>query len=503
MPDKAPSGLFSLRIWPRRVHWLLLPPAAVAAGFLFADSEPGFRTLDGVSIIRTSLHKINRSFKADKPEVVVTLKVNPEPVLVPAAQPESLADAEPPRPAPPRVEPVPAGPLAGFYQGLKEIDAGIRTRPVTVLHLGDSHIAADRFSGDLRALFQARFGNAGRGMMMPGFPFPYYHAQGVKFAKQGSWSASNSFRNDAGPYGVTGVRLTTRQPGAKISLTSVDGPFEWAEATFLTGPGMGSAALAVDSVSESASMAGKEDGLRRLRIEHKGTALSVTARGDGPVSVLSWAIGYERPGVRYVSFGIPGATAETTRRWDDALLAADIKRLAPDLVILGFGTNEGFNDGLNLASYKQRVVELMGRITESAPHTSFLIIGPGDSARLPRFAGGSRSLPCRALDDSERANYSSLLRGHSPRLARWHPPAKLGAVRNVLHEVATEQGAMFWDWSRVMGGPCGIRDWVQARPALATTDHVHITAEGARRSARMLFTAIMAGYSPRDQVAAK
>ncbi|MGD9868178.1 MAG: hypothetical protein AB7U38_09305, partial [Hyphomicrobiales bacterium] len=298
MPDKVPSGLFSLRIWPRRAHWLLLPPAAVAAGFLFADNEPGFRTLDGVSIIRTSLHKINRAFKADKPEVVVTLKVHPRPVLVPADGPGHVAGAVLPQPrpasppSPPRIDPVPAGPLAGFYRGLKEVDAGARTRPVTILHLGDSHIASDRFSGDLRALFQTRFGNAGRGMMMPGFPFPYYHAQGVKFAKQGAWTASNSFRNDSGPYGVTGVRLTTRQAGAWISLTSVDGPFEWAEATFLTGPGMGGARLSVDSVSESASMDSKQEGLRRLRIEHKGTELAVTSRGEGPISVLSWAVGY-------------------------------------------------------------------------------------------------------------------------------------------------------------------------------------------------------------------
>ncbi|MEC9368389.1 MAG: GDSL-type esterase/lipase family protein [Pseudomonadota bacterium] len=506
MPDRGSSGLFNRLSWPKLARWLLLPPAAVAAGFLFAEKEPGFRTLDGVSVIRTSLHKINRSLKSDRPEMQVTVRVNPVPVALPTTMPEPRPEpaAEPVAAAMPGIAPVAVGPLAGFYRGLREIDTGTRARPVTILHLGDSHIAADRFSGDLRSLFQARFGNAGRGMMMPGFPFPYYRAQGVEFSKTGAWTASNSFRNDSGPYGVTGVRLTTRQGGATLSLTSEDGPFEWAEATFLTGAGMGAATVSVGQATETTSTAGKDGSLRRVRIERKGSKMTVTARGDGPVSVLSWAIGYERPGVRYVSFGIPGATAETTRRWDDALLAADIERLNPDLVILGFGTNEGFNDGLNLSTYSQRVTELMGRISAAAPQVSFLIIGPGDSARLPRFAGGSRrDLPCRDLDDSERANYTTLLRSRSPKLARWHPPAKLGEVRHALKEIAQSQGAMFWDWSRAMGGPCGIQDWVRSQPALAAGDYVHITAEGARRSARMLFTAIMAGYSPLDRLAAK
>ena len=39
------------------------------------------------------------------------------------------------------------------------------------MQIGDSHTANDSFSGRLRELFQARFGDAGRGVLPPGVPY--------------------------------------------------------------------------------------------------------------------------------------------------------------------------------------------------------------------------------------------------------------------------------------------------------------------------------------------
>ncbi|MDH3582566.1 MAG: hypothetical protein OEM91_18330, partial [Hyphomicrobiales bacterium] len=86
------------------------------------------------------------------------------------------------------------GKLGRFHRALTALESGLRHKPVTILHLGDSHIASDRFTGDLRDMFQTRFGDAGRGLMMPGYPFAYYRARGVRFAKTGKWSSANSFK---------------------------------------------------------------------------------------------------------------------------------------------------------------------------------------------------------------------------------------------------------------------------------------------------------------------
>ena len=110
----------------------------------------------------------------------------------------------------PLIEDIPEIPanvaLSRFFSALAKLEARQPGQTVTILHLGDSHIAADRFSGDLREQFQSRFGDAGRGMLMPGL----YLADGVKFDRGGEWQAALSTGSVPGPYGLTGAKLTAR-----------------------------------------------------------------------------------------------------------------------------------------------------------------------------------------------------------------------------------------------------------------------------------------------------
>lgn len=405
-----------------------------------------------------------------------------------------------------RPDPGPYASLTRFYRALGDLKSGLRSEPVTVLHLGDSHIAADRFSGNLRNLFQARFGDAGRGMMMPGFPFPYYRARGVTFSKKGAWVSANSFKGDDGPYGLSGVRLSAARKSASLSLTLDDGAAEWAEMTFARNPGGGDVSVSFGSAERTLSTAGKEGEATHVRIASKGRELKLETESNKPVSVLSWSVGNNRPGLRYVNFGIPGATADTPRRWNESLVRAGLRRLKPDLIVLGYGTNEGFNDGLDIAAYKTRVTKLVGQLRHGAPQADVLIMGPPDSARLPSFARKAKkdaSAGCVELTDEELENYASLKAAKSSRLAHWHAPPSLDRVRHALESVATGSNAYFWDWSQVMGGPCGIHEWATANPPLAASDHVHLRSAGAKRSAQALFSEIMKGYEAHVRLASR
>ncbi len=397
-------------------------------------------------------------------------------------------------------------PLAKFYRALAALQSGLDREPVTILHLGDSHIAADNFSGDLRALFQARFGDAGRGMMMPGFPFPYYKARGVSFERKGKWRAANSFRNDPGAYGLSGVSLNAREEGARLSLTSKEGAFEWAEVSFVTQPQGGEAEVTFGGVQRSVATGAENQNIKRVRIERKGRELKVVTKDKGAVSILSWAVGQNRPGLRYVNFGIPGATADTPERWDKSFVEEQLAHLKPSLIVLGYGTNEGFNDDLDPQAYEARVTALVARLKIHAPQASVLILGPMDAARFPRFArardkDAASAAPCRALNADEVRDYDRLKKSKSKQLARWHAPPKLNVVRASLKRVAQTHGAHFWDWSRVMKGPCGIHAWTQTQPPLAASDHVHLRSAGAKRSAAALFKDVMAGYDAHVKLA--
>ena len=387
------------------------------------------------------------------------------------------------------------GKLAAFYNTLDGIEAGTGASSVTVLHLGDSHIASDRITGEVRKLLQARFGDAGRGLMMPGFPFPYYKAPGFDFEKTGEWTAANSL-TDEGIYGISGVSLTSASPDATLVLTSTGAPFASAEVTLLRAPGKGRAAITAGDVHEEISTASDQRSVLHVPLAGKAGSIKIEAKGDGPITVLGWSVSTGEQGVRYVNLGIPGASALTTSRFDRELAESDIKALSPKLIVLGYGTNEGFIDSLDLDAYEEAYEDLIALIKDAAPDASLVVLGPLDGARLPRFvkAADKAELPCRTLSDDERANYDTLVTAKDAKIAHWYTPPKLDAVRQTLKQIAERHDALYWDMSAVMGGPCSIERWVKAAPPLALPDHVHLSDEGSRRIGRALHAALLADY---------
>ena len=79
--------------------------------------------------------------------------------------------------------------------------------------------------------------------------------------------------------------------------------------------------------------------------------------------------------------------------------------MAPDIVVLAFGTNEGFNDALNIADYTTQYEKIVEEIKRIRPQVKIIIIGPPDGAR----AGGggacrneARANCLSAADDGSR-----------------------------------------------------------------------------------------------------
>ena len=387
--------------------------------------------------------------------------------------------------------------LGSFFRALSALETGGRGSPVTILHLGDSHIAADRFSGDMRDQLQSRFGSAGRGMLMPGL----YLARGVKFDQGGKWQPALSTSAAPGQYGLTGVKTSAKNREDWLRLTATDRPFGWAEVTLQSGPGQGSAVIALDGDSKVVPGGGSTQSWKSVRLERPGREILIKPKGDGPVTVHAITIGHEKPGVRYINLGLPGATALTPLSWHAGQVNDDLKRIAPQLIILGYGTKESFDDGLDLRDYEAKLNSVLSQLRQAAPQASLLVIGPPDVARLPNFINGSgrASDACRALSPPERANYAQRIEAGDLRLARWHPPLRLDEVRTALRRAAAAHKAYFWDWSKLMGGTCGIHAWVQTDPPLAASDHIHLTEEGSKRSARLLFRELMAGYDVYDR----
>ena len=415
------------------------------------------------------------------------------PATRPAAGPEGFIQASATSEPMPGFEPLilpPAKSLANFYAGLTALAAGKRAHPVTILHLGDDHIAYDRFAGSMRDQLSSRFGSAGFGLMTPGL----YPIRGMKVDRSGKWTLASSAAGAQGAFGISGASMTSASPEAWLRFTSSLTTFDWAEVTFATGPGLGTAMAGLDGDLKIVPTQAPRTGQTAIRLSSKAHEIMIRPKGDGPVTILSVATGTNNPGVVYSNLGLPGATALTQEKWNQDFVANDLKKLNPDLIVIEYGTREGFDDSLDVSQYEEHLGAMIGLIKHRAPQASILIVGPPDAARLPGFASSAGAQACRALNPQETAGYGAMMERTDGRLGRWHTPPKLIAVRTAQRRIASALGAYFWDWSKYMGGSCSVHAWAMAVPPFAEPDHITLTEAGDNRSARALFTEIMAGY---------
>ncbi len=366
------------------------------------------------------------------------------------------------------------GGLTAFFSALKALE-NKTTEHVTIVQIGDSHTAGDFFSGQLRADFQQRFGNAGRGMQQAGLPFVGVRQKEVNISQSGSWKVSNSLTAPhAVPYDIDGFVSTSDSPHASMTMDVVDpGFFDRARVDFLKKPEGGLLEIRVDGERrEVVSTAGTLDEPGHVMVTVPGAhELQIVALSPG-TRILSWSIERFASGVLLDSFGVISATAGLPDAWDPELMHANLATLSPSLIILAYGTNEGFSPNFDAVAYADQFAKLLARLHHDAPNASVLVVGPPLAARTdPRcFKAGN------------------------PNACHWVVPPAIYAVREIQQRAAADAGDVFWDWSQVMVQDGGVDAWFRADPALLRPDHIHQTVAGYQRSGDSLFAYLMHRY---------
>src|SRR5438552_13810699 len=82
--------------------------------------------------------------------------------------------------------------MLGFYQSLARAFQGEWV--TRIIHYGDSHVAADILTGELRRQLQLCFGEAGAGFVLPGRPWPGYSRPGVTSQASAGWQTDGLTR---------------------------------------------------------------------------------------------------------------------------------------------------------------------------------------------------------------------------------------------------------------------------------------------------------------------
>lgn len=348
--------------------------------------------------------------------------------------------------------------LAGVFAALAATEAGTRDRPVHILQIGDSHTAGDRITGKLRVDLQRRFGRAGRGVLPPGVPYDGYAPYQVTVGQRG-WVMENApLQPPAGaPTPRTGL-AGTRATGVRDAMMGFDLE-PGVEATTLGVCGRGAAngsPLIVEAGGVGRELdlgGGRDEVCRDLPLPGGARSVRLVARGEGVV-IDSVRLDGAARGVTVSNLGRVGASLRDLAVRDEATVAAELMAWRPDLIVLAFGINDGFDDGLDPAAYEALLRGQVARLRRLAPGASLLLLGAPDGLRNGA-AGG-----CSA--DGLRA-----------------PPPKLAVVRDVQRRVAADLGVALWDWHGRMGGDCSADRLALGAEPLMRGDRVHFTSAGA------------------------
>lgn len=363
--------------------------------------------------------------------------------------------------------------LTGVFEALAATEAGTLDRPVHILQIGDSHTAGDRITGKLRVDLQSRFGRSGRGVMPPGVPWDGYAPYQVTVAQRGWLMETAPLAPPNGSMfqrmGVSGVRAVglrdavmgfEPEPGSEATAfgvcgrSSVDGGGVRIEAG-----GVGLEVGLGDGVTEVC---------RTLTFPAPVSSVRVMPAGEGAVVDSVWLGGAAR-GVTVSNLGRVGATLRDLAAREEGIVSAELAAWRPDLIVIAFGTNDGFDDGLDGTAYEALLRGQIARLRRLAPGASLMILGAPDALR------GGATNGCSA--DGTRA-----------------PPPKLAVVRDVQRRGAADLGVAFWDWHGRMGGDCSADRLALRAEPLMRGDRVHFTSAGADWIGGVLSGDLMGAY---------
>ncbi|GAB1440476.1 SGNH/GDSL hydrolase family protein [Providencia sp.] len=327
---------------------------------------------------------------------------------------------------------------------------------VHIVQIGDSHTAADFFSGNLRTLFQQRYGDAGPGFIPP-ISIPGQRTATInRMSEKKEWSLSSSRKDERFDYPLGGMIAEPQAAVSQVLLKPLQPALGAYQLQTLYQSAGDTKMRVAPAVSPNVTLPATGNQWRFSAPVNTQLPAQVSVNKGTGVKIGGWLVRSPKPGVMVSALGINGATLSMIDKWQPQW-SETLAQLSPDMVILAYGTNEAFNDTLDLTAYEQNLRAKVRLIRQQMPNSVILLVGPNDSIKF------SDALSCQA-----------------------QMPVNLMNVIQIQKTVAAQENTLFWDWQAFMGGPCSIRTW--AAQDLARPDNVHLSVDGYKKSAQGLYS---------------
>jgi LysM repeat protein len=431
--------------------------------------------------------------------------------------------------------------LDQFFIKLACLDHDSLTQ-LRILHIGDSHIQADFFSGPVRKALQERFGNAGRGLI---FPYKVAGTNGpsdIDCYSNSSWSVKrNVFPNIDMPVGISGISMKTGNPYAvmKIGLKPVDSVAQaFDQMTVYSGRNCHSFDLAVSLASNPGvlehSAVYSENSYYTVKsgdnlgsIAHKyGTTVTqlknwnnlhsdfiragqklVIKKDKQPVQAMDLQ-SFQLLDTLIFSDSL-SATLGRTIRFRDPQTAcylhvvkscSDQDEFVLQGVVLEMAESPGIlysMTGVNGAMYEHYNCsrDFIAQVREYQPDLVIISLGTNETLGSSFDELKTRSEIMKMIDSLRAVQPvpDILLTAPSDNMLR-RRYANDGCIKinGLMHQIADTSHVALWDLYTVMGGHGSIEKWY--RSGLARSDRIHFSVAGYELQANLLLEAIFKAY---------
>lgn len=356
--------------------------------------------------------------------------------------------------------------LQGFIQKLKSASS----KRVNILHIGDSHVQADAFTGEIRNQMQQAFGHGGRGLVFPYSTARTHAAVDYSTEHTGRWLyAKNVEQKPELPLGVTGVSSRTIDSTAsfKLHFRNTILP-EFTKLRIFCKRTVNSYDLKIKTKSDEINVDVFTEGTNN-NPEVQVVEIDLS-RGENDYNFYLqktdslqnefeiYGISIENPadnGVLYHSVGINGAGYYSLLRQD--LFASQLHYVNPDLVIIDVGANDFYRGGLNRSEFisnMQRTIAVLRSFKKDLP------------------------IVFSCSQDIYRGGYSV---------------PDCGSYSELIKEISKDNNCAFYDWYWVSGGRFSMLKWNNS--ALSKWDLVHLSSSGYKLKGQLITEAFRNTYN--------
>lgn len=346
--------------------------------------------------------------------------------------------------------------------------ANANSKKVSVLHIGDSHLQADFYTGYVREHIQEVFGYGGRGFIFPYACVGTHSTYDYRTWRYGSWDGARNVKNpNFMDIGITGAVARTNDDKAGFKFGFKEGilksDFTVMKIYCKKSEQSFNLKLKLNNYDDTIYLkTNVRPNQSYIRIDLPVVADTFEIFVDKTDSLQNFFECYgmmiescKDKGVVYNSVGINGAGY--SHLLTQTLFDKQIEELKPDLVVIDLGANDFYGYRFNDGEMGNNLTQLIKKVKTASPQTSVLISCSQD------------------IYYRRRKNIYAT-----------YPFSKL------IQTTGKKEDAAWYDYFAVSGGRYSMLKW--RRYNLAKRDKVHLTTAGYNVKGDLYLNAMLNSY---------